>query len=117
MLRGSLITVIFEKATKLSLGELDSAQSVTLMSTDVERTIRGLLEMHDMWANVIQVAVATWLIETELGVACVAPIAIALCTSSEINFFGIMLTFNQFPSVLRWDLRALRRSFRWLGFP
>lgn len=78
MLRGSLITAVFEKATELSLEESNSAKSVTLMSTDVERTIRGLLEMHDMWANVIQVAIATWLIETELGVACVAPIAIAL---------------------------------------
>ena len=78
-MRGSLITAVFEKATELGLEESNSAKSVTLMSTDVERTIRGLLDMHDMWANVIQLAIATWLIETELGVACVAPIAIALC--------------------------------------
>jgi ATP-binding cassette subfamily C (CFTR/MRP) protein 1 len=78
MLRGSLITAVFEKATELSLADSSSAKSVTLMSTDVERTIRGLLDMHDMWANVIQVAIAAWLIETELGVACVAPILIAI---------------------------------------
>ncbi|OAG06384.1 P-loop containing nucleoside triphosphate hydrolase protein [Paraphaeosphaeria sporulosa] len=80
MLRGSMITTVFRKATDLSLGQFDPAESVTLMSTDVERVNRGLLDMHDFWANIVQVAVATWLIKVELGVAAVAPIAVALAT-------------------------------------
>lgn len=75
-----MITTVFKKATELSLGQFDPAQSVTLMSTDVERVNRGLLDMHEFWANIIQVAVATWLIEVELGVAAVAPVAVALGT-------------------------------------
>lgn len=78
MLRGSLITTVFRKATTLSLGQFDPAESVTLMSTDVERVNRGLLEMHDFWASIFQVIVATWLIKVELGVAAVAPVAVAL---------------------------------------
>ncbi|KAL5380839.1 hypothetical protein PMIN02_010504 [Paraphaeosphaeria minitans] len=78
MLRGSMITTVFKKATDLSLGQFDPAESVTLMSTDVERVNRGLLDMHEFWADIVQVAIATWLIEAELGVAAVAPIAVAL---------------------------------------
>jgi len=85
MLRASLITAIFEKATELDIGELDPSKSLTLMSTDVERTIRGLLDMHDMWANIIQVAISTWLIQTELGVASVAPIIVALGTPCQAH--------------------------------
>ncbi|KAF2449993.1 putative multidrug resistance protein [Karstenula rhodostoma CBS 690.94] len=80
MLRGSLVTTVFKKATDLSLGQFDPAESVTLMSTDVERVSRGLLDMHELWANMVQVAIATWLIKVELGVAAVAPVAVALVT-------------------------------------
>ncbi|KAL5448960.1 hypothetical protein PMIN07_004119 [Paraphaeosphaeria minitans] len=80
MLRGSMITTVFKKATDLSLGQFDPAESVTLMSTGVERVNRGLLDMHEFWADIVQVAIATWLIEAELGVAAVAPIAVALAT-------------------------------------
>ena len=48
------------------------------MSTDVERIIVGLRTMHEFWANLIQVVIATYLLQRELGVACVAPIAISI---------------------------------------
>ncbi|THW39632.1 multidrug resistance-like protein [Aureobasidium pullulans] len=78
MLRGTLITAVYGKAINLSTVEKDNKASLTLMSTDVERTIRGLIDLHEMWANIFQVAVVTWLIEIELGAACVGPVIIAL---------------------------------------
>lgn len=78
MLRGTLITSVFRKATTLAAAAATSARTVTLMSADCERITRGLLVLHDMWADVTQVAVATYLIQTQLGVACVAPIAVTL---------------------------------------
>jgi hypothetical protein len=48
------------------------------MSTDVERIINGLRLMHEFWANLIQVVIATYLLQRELGVACVAPIAVSI---------------------------------------
>ena len=54
------------------------SKTVTLMSTDCERVSRGLLGLHDLWANVIQVGLATWLIEREMGVACVGPIGVTI---------------------------------------
>jgi hypothetical protein len=78
MIRGSLVTAIFRKTTEVSITALDNSAAVTLMSTDVERIIFGLRFMHEFWANLIQVFIATWLLQRELGVACVAPIAISI---------------------------------------
>lgn len=36
------------------------------------------MDLHELWANIAQVAIATYLIETQVGVACVAPIAVTL---------------------------------------
>ena len=72
------MTTIFRKTTEISLTALDNSAAVTLMSTDVERIVNGLKMMHEFWANLIQVVIATWLLQRELGVACVAPIAVSI---------------------------------------
>jgi ATP-binding cassette subfamily C (CFTR/MRP) protein 1 len=78
MLRGTLITAVYSKATNIAAVAKDNKASITLMSTDVELTIRGLIDLHEMWANIVQVGIATWLLEIELGAACVGPVIIAL---------------------------------------
>lgn len=78
MVRGSLVTAIYRKTTEISLTALDNSAAVTLMSTDVERIIIGLRSMHEFWANLIQVGIATWLLQRQIGLACVAPIAISV---------------------------------------
>ena len=72
------MTAIYRKTTEISLTALDNSAAVTLMSTDVERIINGLRLMHEFWANLIQVVIATYLLQRELGVACVAPIAVSI---------------------------------------
>lgn len=72
------MTTIYRKTTEISLTALDNSAAVTLMSTDVERIVNGLRLMHEFWANLIQVFIATWLLQRELGVACVAPIAVSI---------------------------------------
>jgi ATP-binding cassette, subfamily C (CFTR/MRP), member 1 len=78
MLRGSLVAAIYRKTTEISLTALDNSAAVTLMSTDVERIVMGLRSMHEFWANLIQVGIATWLLQRELGLACLAPIALSI---------------------------------------
>lgn len=92
MLRGTLITTIFHKATELNLATRDSSSSVTLMSTDVERTIRGLLDLHEFWANVVQVGICTWLIQIEVGLACLVPVGVALIA------FGTTVSLSTFTT-------------------
>ncbi|KAG9688411.1 P-loop containing nucleoside triphosphate hydrolase protein, partial [Aureobasidium melanogenum] len=95
MLRGTLITAVYAKATNIVAMAKDNKASITLMSTDVERATRGLIDLHEMWANVVQVAIATWLLEIELGAACVGPVIIALiAVGTTIWFSGYTASFQ-----------------------
>ena len=78
------MTAIYSKTTEISLTALDNSAAVTLMSADVERIILGLRSIHEFWASLIQVGIATYLLQREIGVACVAPIAISV---GELRIF------------------------------
>lgn len=78
MFRGALVSMLYNKATDLSLTAVDPASALTLMSADVERIVTGMQTMHELWSNTIEVAVAIYLLERQLGVACVIPIAVAI---------------------------------------
>ncbi|KAF2638302.1 putative ABC multidrug transporter [Massarina eburnea CBS 473.64] len=107
-LRGTLITTIFHKATELNLVALDSSTSVTLMSTDVERVVRGLIDLHEFWANFIQVGFCAWLIRVELGLACLAPIGVALVT------FGVTIWLTNFTTAFQ--MKWVKKIEERLGF-
>ena len=78
MVRGALVAAIYQKTTEISIIALDNSAAVTLMSTDVERIEQGLKQLHDFWANLIQTGIATYLLQRELGLACLAPIGLAI---------------------------------------
>jgi ATP-binding cassette subfamily C (CFTR/MRP) protein 1 len=48
------------------------------MSTDVEVICQGVGSLHDMWCSVVEAAIAVWLLQRQLGIACIAPIAISI---------------------------------------
>lgn len=83
---------IYTKCTELRADTGEEAQSVTLMSSDLERIDMGLRNFHDMWASVLEVGLASWLLYQQLGAAFVAPIVVvALCfggTSFIIRYAG-----------------------------
>lgn len=48
------------------------------MSTDVERIRQGMLSVHELWANPIEIAIASFLLERSLGISFLAPIIVVL---------------------------------------
>ena len=78
MVRGQLISMLYQKATDLSITAVDPAASLTLMSADIERIDNGWRTMHEIWANLVEIGVAIYLLERQLGVACLIPVATAL---------------------------------------
>lgn len=78
MLRAGLVSVIYRKTGTLSLKGIDPATSMTLMSADIERIVQGFQTMHEIWGNAIEVGVAIYLLERQLGVACVVPVAVSI---------------------------------------
>jgi ATP-binding cassette subfamily C (CFTR/MRP) protein 1 len=55
ILRGTLVSAIYKKATEISIADLDNKAAVTLMSTDMERIVAGFRASHEIWANSIQI--------------------------------------------------------------
>ncbi|RDW71555.1 hypothetical protein BP6252_08118 [Coleophoma cylindrospora] len=90
MVRGALVTAIYHKTTEISITALDNLAAVTLMSADVERIVQGLRSIHEFWANFIQVGIATYLLQRELGLACIAPIVVAVLSAG--GAFGLSST-------------------------
>lgn len=78
MVRGALVSLMYRKTGTLSLRDIDPASSVTLMGADMERVVHGWQTMHEIWANTIEIGVAIYLLEKQLGVACVVPVAVSL---------------------------------------
>jgi len=84
MVRGSLIAVIYEKMISLKSANTNESAAITLMGTDVERIVETFfLLVVEIWANILQLSIAVFLLERQLGAVCIAPIIIALCKLVE----------------------------------
>ncbi|KJR86312.1 ABC transporter [Sporothrix schenckii 1099-18] len=90
MVRGALAGAVYRKTTEQRLDAADDAAALTLMSTDVERIRTGLLTINEYWANIIQVALASWLLERQLGAAFVAPLVVILCSIGAIGSLAVI---------------------------
>lgn len=92
MARSILVTEIFQKATRVRMGFDNDSAALTLMSTDIERINNGLRSIHDIWASIIQAALASWMLYKQLGVVFVAPMGVVtLCSiglAILMNFTG-----------------------------
>ncbi|KAF2687109.1 P-loop containing nucleoside triphosphate hydrolase protein [Lentithecium fluviatile CBS 122367] len=89
MTRSILVTEIFTRATKARIGSEDDGSALTLMSTDMERIRVGFYSLHEVWASLIQAALAAWMLYIRLGVVFVAPIALIL-----FCFAGLAILMN-----------------------
>lgn len=92
MSRGSLAGAVYRKTTEVKLSTTGDAAALTLMSTDVERIRLGFLNLHEFWANSIEVALASWLLQRQLGAAFVAPLIVVIiciaCAAFVNKFTG-----------------------------
>lgn len=79
-LRGALFGLIYQKSLRLEITSpnVSPMAGITLIGTDVETIIVGMNMIHELWASVVEIGIATWLIYRELGAACAMPIALAI---------------------------------------
>ncbi|KAJ5678957.1 P-loop containing nucleoside triphosphate hydrolase protein [Penicillium macrosclerotiorum] len=85
MVRGSLVTMIFDKTLRMSTSAASDATAITLMSTDIERIGSGLREMHELYSNFSEVILALWLLARLLNIATVAStIIVVVCLIAGI---------------------------------
>jgi ABC-type multidrug transport system fused ATPase/permease subunit len=91
MTRSILVTETFIQATKSRTGIADDSAALTLMSTDVERIRVGFRALHEVWASMIQAALAAWMLYNQLGLAFLAPLGtVTVCFVGV----GILMKFT-----------------------
>ena len=74
MFRGSLVMMIFEKTLKTRSTSIADAEAITHMSADIDRIGQSMPLIHELYASLIDIAIALWLLYRLLGIALVAPI-------------------------------------------
>jgi ATP-binding cassette, subfamily C (CFTR/MRP), member 1 len=79
MLRGALVGLVFNKSLILRDGVYDESAAVTLMSTDIDRIVASMQNMHEIWARLVEVAIGIWLLSIQLGAVSVIPIIVVAC--------------------------------------
>jgi hypothetical protein len=80
MMRGVLISSIFSKTLKLRTDADSESKAMTLMIADVQGIVGSLNHLNEVWASVIETALATWLLERQVGLASLSMIALILGT-------------------------------------
>ncbi|KAJ5375709.1 ABC transporter integral membrane type 1 [Penicillium concentricum] len=89
MARSILVREIFITATKARIGTADDSAALTLMSTDMERIKTGFRSLHEIWACLIQAALAGWMLYNRIGVVFVAPMGVVI-----VCFIGLAILIN-----------------------
>lgn len=51
---------------------------MAVLGADTPQIVAGLQMIHELWASLLDVAIATWLLERKLSLACLAPVALVL---------------------------------------
>jgi len=90
--RGLMVKAIYMKTTELKITASDDSAALTLMSTDIDRILLGFHPIHEFWANIIQVALACWLLSRQIGPSFVATLIVVtacfLWTAIQAKFAG-----------------------------
>lgn len=95
MMRGGMISMLYNKATDVKLTDVDAASSLTLMSADIERIVAGMQTGHELWSNTLEVVLAIYLLSRQLGAACAVPIGVAVGKLAHIgNRIYVKISIN-----------------------
>lgn len=86
-IRGTIVAAIHAKVLLSSSSAVSDNAALTLISADLERISFSLRHIDQLFASPIEIGVAMFLLERQVGVSCVAPIAfsIVLTAISLIN--------------------------------
>ncbi|KAG4434582.1 hypothetical protein IFR05_009938 [Cadophora sp. M221] len=75
---------------------VNGSAAMTLMGTDVEQIAENLhLIITDLWANLLQIGIAIWLLERQLGAVCIAPVILAIASTLITSKFSSYVTGRQ----------------------
>ena len=79
MLRGQLISLIYRKMLSIYVNDVNQSSAMALMSTDTQKIAETFhFLVVDVIPSIVQLAIALYLLYTQLGAVCIAPIVVTL---------------------------------------
>ncbi|CAI4214351.1 unnamed protein product [Parascedosporium putredinis] len=100
MVRACLVSAIYDKTVESKATAIaGDAAAVTLMSTDIDRIIKGFQAIHDVWGSVVEIAIGSWLLYRQIGAAFVAPIVTIAVCACGIAWTRVGLTASALASL------------------
>ncbi|XWW92149.1 hypothetical protein V2A60_000071 [Cordyceps javanica] len=96
MIRGGLVTGIFEKVLRLREDSSIESTAMTLMISDVQRIIKGAEFIYEVLVGIIETSLATYLLYRRIGVACFTMLGLGLvCGGGSVWIARIMSVQQQ----------------------
>jgi len=90
MCRGLIVSAVYNKALALHPDSPAGSAAITLVNADVERIIAGSINLHEIWASLVEVCLAVVLLGVKLGYPCVAPVILAIGMEEFFNFSSLL---------------------------
>jgi len=104
-IRGSLVTIIFDKMLLVRAENNNAAAAVSLMSTDVDRITMTTFMCIHLFPDIVQLAIGLYILSTQLGATAVAPVILcAICIGVAVKI-GKMVP----PRQRRWMAAIQKR--------
>ena len=107
MVRGGLVMSIFEKVLRLPEDGGTEAKATTLMISDMQQIVSGLTYLHEVWAGVLETALATYLLQRMMDISSMAMLALVVgengpaCYLSELIRHPLTTPWRQFAACPR----------------
>lgn len=70
MIRGGLVALIFQKTLELDSTKASEGDAISLISADIEGIEPGISLIHEVWASIVELGIALYLLERQVGAAC-----------------------------------------------
>lgn len=77
ILRGNLMTQIFQESLKGEIVESNHLAPLTLMSTNIDRIVDGLIWVQESIVAIPQLGVALWLLQRQVGLGAIGPVVVS----------------------------------------
>ena len=95
MMRGCVIPSIFSKTLRIRASDTSHSTALSLINTDIETIIPGIIHMHETWVGLLEIGIAIYLLYRQIGAACAIPIAFSFAVFIVIGFIAVPIGTSQ----------------------
>ncbi|KAL5397860.1 hypothetical protein PMIN03_012833 [Paraphaeosphaeria minitans] len=103
--RGTLVSMLYAHTLESAPGALNDRAPITLMSVDVDGVTDVVPVYNEIWAGTVEVGIAVYLLQRQLGVVWVVPFGVAFLSSG----LAVYLSRQMGPRQAKWNVVTQER--------